>query len=255
MHTRWRLIGLLAVLALVVIALAVLAAVFLPRLTGSQPATPAATWPTHGWPTGTPEEAGLDSVRLAQGLKTLIDQGTPLDSVLVIRGGRLVLDASIYPYNSSAPHRLASVTKSFMTTLIAIAADQGKIDLDAPMLSYFPGRTILNLDARKEHITVRNLTGMVNGMQSGCFSKDEETIDEMRSHPDWVQAALDRPMVADPGTVFCYDSPGMHLLSAILEQATGQTALDFAHGEPLRAAGDRRGRLAPRSPGDQPRLG
>jgi CubicO group peptidase (beta-lactamase class C family) len=228
MHTRWRLIGLLAVLALVVIALAVLAAVFLPRLIGSQPAAPAATWPTHGWPAGTPEEAGLDSVRLAQGLKTLLDQGTPLDSVLAIRGGRVVLDASIYPYNSSAPHRLASVTKSFMTTLIAIAADQGKIDLDGPMLSYFPVRTIANLDARKQAITVRNLAGMVNGMQSGCFSKDEETIDEMRSHPDWVQAALDRPMVADPGTVFCYDSPGMHLLSAILEQATGQTALDFA---------------------------
>src|SRR4030042_3022975 len=50
----------------------------------------------------------------------------------------------------------------------------------------------------------------------------------MRSKPDWVQAALDRKMVHEPGTVVCYDSPGMHLLSAILQEATGMTALDFA---------------------------
>jgi hypothetical protein len=43
-------------------------------------------------------------------------------------------------------------------------------------------------------------------------------------------------MVREPGTLFCYDSPGMHLLSAILQEATGMTALDFARAnlfEPL----------------------
>jgi hypothetical protein len=50
----------------------------------------------------------------------------------------------------------------------------------------------------------------------------------MRSKADWVQAALDRPMVAEPGTEFCYDSPGMHILSAILQEATGLTAMEFA---------------------------
>jgi hypothetical protein len=43
-----------------------------------------------------------------------------------------------------------------------------------------------------------------------------------------VQAALDRKMVQEPGTSFCYDSPGMHLLSAILQEATGMTELEFA---------------------------
>jgi len=190
--------------------------------------SPAAAWPTESWQTSTPEEQGLDSVKLAEGLQALANQGVPLDSVLVVRNGAMVLDASFYPYNSTSPHRLASVTKSVMTTLIAIAADQGKLDLDAPMLSFFPDRTIANLDARKEHITVRHLTGMVNGYQSGCIGKDEQTLDAMRSQPDWVQAALDRPMVLEPGVRFCYDSPGMHLLSAILQQATGMTALDFA---------------------------
>ena len=64
---------------------------------------------------------------------------------------------------------LASVTKSVMTTLIGIAADQGKIQLDQPMVSFFPDRTIANLDARKEHITVRHLASMMNGFESGCL--------------------------------------------------------------------------------------
>lgn len=206
-----------------IILIAVLAIFLLPRFL-----EPAALWPTEGWQIDTPEEQGIDSVKLAEGLQQLVDQGIPLDSVLVVRNGVVVLDASIYPYNSTSPHKLASVTKSIMTTLIAIAADQGMLDLDAPMLSFFPDRTIANLDARKEHITVRHLTGMVNGYESGCMGRDEETLDAMRSQVDWVQAALDRPMAREPGTRFCYDSPGMHLLSAILQQATGTTALDFA---------------------------
>jgi hypothetical protein len=43
-----------------------------------------------------------------------------------------------------------------------------------------------------------------------------------------VQAALDRKMTNQPGKVFCYDSPGMHLLSAILQKTTGVTEFDFA---------------------------
>ncbi len=65
-------------------------------------------------------------------------------------------------------------------------------------------------------------------MESGCQDGDESTLDVMRATSDWVQSAIDRPMVSEPGKKFCYDSPGMHLLSAILQQATGMTALDFA---------------------------
>ena len=74
-----------------------------------------------------------------------------MDSLLIIRNGYVLLDAYFYnPYDGSFPHDMASVTKSIMTTLIGIAADQGKIDLDQPLVSYLPGRNIANLDARKE---------------------------------------------------------------------------------------------------------
>jgi CubicO group peptidase (beta-lactamase class C family) len=140
----------------------------------------------------------------------------------------VVLDAYFSPYDGSFPHDLGSVTKSVTTTLIGIAAGQGKLQLDQPVVSFFPGRTIANLDERKKSLTVRHLVSMRNGMESQCFHGDEPTLDVMRSQPDWVQAALDRKMTSQPGTSFCYDSPGMHLLSAILQEVTGMTEVDFA---------------------------
>jgi CubicO group peptidase (beta-lactamase class C family) len=196
-------------------------------------------WPTNGWRTSTPEEQGFDSAKLAEGLREIESNQVKIDSLLIIRNGYLVLDAHFDPYDGTFPHDLASVTKSVMTTLIAIAADQGKLDLDEPVVSFFPERTIANLDERKARMTVRHLAGMVNGMESGCFEGDQPTIDAMMAHPDYVQAALDRPMASEPGTEYCYDSPGMHLLSAILQKTTGMTALDFARQNLFRPLGIR----------------
>jgi hypothetical protein len=61
------------------------------------------------------------------------------------------------------------------------------------------------------------------------FERDEGTLDEMRASEDWIQFALDRKVVSKPGAHFVYDSPGMHILSAILQKATGMTALEFAN--------------------------
>ena len=221
MRTRTIVIGLGSVAILAVLAL-----LLVPQLLKPEQVSTQTYWPTQGWRTSTPEEQGFDSGKLAEGLQAM--RGVHLDSLLIIRNGYVVMDAYFYPYDNTIPHKLASVTKSVMTTLVGIAADQGQLQLDQAMVSFFPDRTIANLDSRKEQVTVRHLASMMNGFESGCLGGDEETLNAMRANPDWVQAAIDRKMVREPGTGFCYDSPGMHLLSAILQEATGMTALDFA---------------------------
>ena len=184
-------------------------------------------WPTSGWPTGAPEEKGFDSLRLAEGLLAIRRNGLDLHSVSIVRDGVMVLDAHFYPYDGRTVHEMASVTKSITTTLIGIAADQGKLRLDDPMLSFFSGRAVANRDAAKERITVRHLVSMSSGLE--CTSaNDEQTLKEMERSADFVQFTLDRKVVSEPGAEFVYCSPGMHLLSAILQKATGMTALEFA---------------------------
>jgi CubicO group peptidase (beta-lactamase class C family) len=221
-------IGLPVLTVLVLVVGAVAAWVLTPGLRPPAQVPEPEYWPTSGWRTSTPEEQGYRSEKLAQILQSIQEDGINVDSLLIIHNGYVALDAHFAPYDGVLPHNLASVTKSVMTTLIAMAAEQGKLDLDKPMVDYFPDRTIANRDEQKERITVRHLAQMRNGMQSGCYEGDLPTIDAMRANPDWVQGALDRPMVAEPGTTFCYDSPGMHILSAILQETTGMTALKFA---------------------------
>jgi CubicO group peptidase (beta-lactamase class C family) len=214
-----------------VLALALLAALIIyvtPRWRGPEPGPSPAYWPTQAWQSSTPEQQGFDSAKIAEGLRGIRENNIDIHSLLVIRNGLVVVDASFYPYDGGTVHEVASVTKSFMTTLIAIAADQGKLQLDQPMVSFFPDRTIANRDVRKERITVRHLAGMSSGLDSLGLEQDEGTLTGMRASEDWVQFALDRPVVSEPGTKFVYDSPGMHLLSAILQQSTGMTALGFA---------------------------
>jgi CubicO group peptidase (beta-lactamase class C family) len=184
-------------------------------------------WPAAEWRQTAPEEQGIDSARLADALLTMREQGVNIHSLLVIRHGSVLVDAYFYPYDGETVHDLASVSKSIMTTLIGIAAGQGKLSLDDPMLAFFPDRTVANRDAAKEAITVRHLVSMSSGLD--CTAEgDERTLQEMRVTDDWVQFALDRPVRWEPGTHFVYCSPAIHLLSPILEQATGMPALDFA---------------------------
>jgi CubicO group peptidase (beta-lactamase class C family) len=184
-------------------------------------------WPIDGWDTASPESVGLDPGVLADGLLAMRADGLAIHSLTVVRHGRVALDAFFYPYERDSLHNTASVTKSVMTTLIAIAAAEGRLDLDRPMLSFFPDRTVAHRDGMKERVTVRHLAEMASGLR--CFGDpDEPTLHEMVTTADWVQFALDLEVVAEPGSSFAYCSPGMHLLSAILERAIRQTTLDYA---------------------------
>lgn len=218
----------------IVVVLVVL--VVIPRLNSTAvPAMPD-YWPTNGWQTSTPEAQGIDSALLAEALLAWRQQNVQIHSLQIVRNGYMVADTTFYPYDGQTIHDVASVTKSVMTTLIGIAADQGKLDLDDKMVSFFPDRTIANRDARKEAITVRHLVSMTSGLQCVRDGLEGDTTLEMHRTPDYVQFALDLPVAYEPGSQFVYCSPAISLLSPILQQATGMTTLAFAQAylfEPL----------------------
>ena len=212
------------------VALALLLGLVLAGCQLAQPQSGISTpdyWPTEGWQSAPPETQGIDSDKLAELLQSIRELNVQIHSLLVIRNGYVVVDATFYPYDGQAVHNVASVTKSVMTTLIGIAADQGKLDLDDKMVSFFPDRAIANLDERKQDITVRHLASMSSGLDCDGTG-DEPTLQEMVASEDYVQFVIDRKVTWQPGNDFVYCSPAIHLLSPILQQATGMGALDFA---------------------------
>ena len=185
-------------------------------------------WPTHGWQTSTPEEQGMDSAELAK----LVDFGKTrkLDSLLLVRHGRIVLDVYYDPFPADRPHVFNSATKSITGTLIGIALNDGLLDgLDHPVLDFFRDRTIENVDERKKAMTVQHLLDMTSGLQwqeplIGPFT----SFFEMASSPDWIKFVLDRPMANAPGDTFDYNTGNSQLLSAIITRLTGMSAREYA---------------------------
>ncbi len=205
-----------------------------PSLTATPvPPTPTSIepdyWPTEGWRTSTPEEQGLDSQQLAELMDYLQGQNSfTIHNLLIIRNGYIVTDAYFYPFAPAYLHDLASATKSFTSSLIGIAIDQGYIEsVEQSVLGLFPERTVANLDAKKQAMTVKDLLTMRSGFQ--CINRPTEvTLSEMWASPDWGQFVLDLPMTAEPGTRYVYCSPNVHLLSAIIKETTRMSALEFA---------------------------
>ena len=193
--------------------------------TAQQPSDP---WPTRGWTVSSPEEQGMSSEVLAR----LVESGAfnNLDSLLIARHGKIVLEATYAPFRGGLKHRINSSTKAVSGSLIAIALEQGVLDsLDRRVVDFFPDRTIANLDDRKKAITIRHLLDMTSGLQwDEGVNGGLASFLAMEGSSDWQQYILDRPMATNPGSVFYYNSGNSHLLSAILTRLTGRSAFDYA---------------------------
>ena len=185
-------------------------------------------WPTTNWQTSSPEEQGMDSAALAR----LVDYGTTLslDSLLIARHGRIVLDAYYAPYDANTPHVINSSTKAVIGTLTALAIKDGLLDsTDHHVLDLFADRGNANSDDTKKAVTLQHLLDMTSGLDwKEPLSGRPESVIDMERSPDWVKFILDRPMASAPGDVFNYNSGGPHLLSAVITKLTGKSASDYA---------------------------
>jgi CubicO group peptidase (beta-lactamase class C family) len=186
-------------------------------------------WPTKDWLTSTPEEQGVDSSELA---KFVTFGGShSFDSLLVVRHGKIVLDAYYAPYAPDIPHDFHSSTKAVIGTLVGMIYKDGLLDrLDHPVLDFFADRPVANVDDRKKAITVQNLLDMTSGFDwdQGFEDGKEQTRHDLERSSNWTQFILDRPMAHAPGDIFYYNDGNPNLLSAIITKLTGKTAEDYA---------------------------
>ncbi|NLF75476.1 MAG: serine hydrolase [Chloroflexi bacterium] len=183
-------------------------------------------WPTAGWRTSTPEEQGMDSA----GVLAFLDRvGAGIHSVLVVRHGAVVLDASVPPYSPDQPHYLASVTKVLTSTLLGMAIERGYVQgVDQSIWDFFSKEETANMDARKEAITIKHLLTQTSGFDFG-FGGDWLLFSVLtEADQSWVQFLLDRQMATEPGTTFNYMDGNPLLVSAIIGQTTGMPADEFA---------------------------
>lgn len=170
-----------------------------------------------------PEALGIDAAGIESFLHDL-DQAPGAQSVVVVHRNQVVAEA-YWTGSASTLRHVRSVTKSVSSTLIGIAVDRGFIgDVDRRMVDYLPA-SLVPSNRAKDEIRLRHLLTHTSGL------KWDESLEfsTWASSGNPVRFILDRPLVSPPGTAFNYSTPGTHVLSAVLEEATGLDAEAFAN--------------------------
>jgi CubicO group peptidase (beta-lactamase class C family) len=189
-------------------------------------AEPDVPWPTDGWQTAEPEALGMDAGKLAAMLEDIRVNLPGLRSVLVIRHGYIVSETYFGTATAEQSREIYSVTKSFIATLIGIAKDQGVIPaVDTPIADLLPAERLDQMDDTKRAITLQDALTMRMGLSWN--ETDWGYVGVLRAE-DSVQYMFNLPLQSEPGTEFLYCSGCSHVLSAVIQARTGQTAAEFA---------------------------
>ena len=156
-----------------------------------------------------------------------------LHSLLVSSRGQLVVERYFNGASATRAANVKSVAKSIISALVGIAIERRLIpDVDTAITAYFP-ELKRDRDPRKLKITIEDLLTMRPGLES----TSNRNYGAWVQSGNWVQHALSRPMLADPGEWMDYSTGNTHLLSAIITKVTGTSTWEFANDTLARPLG------------------
>lgn len=148
-----------------------------------------------------------------------------LHSLLISHRGELVFEEYYHGTSSQRPANMKSASKSVISALVGIAIDQGYIEsVDSKVAEFFPEYFTAAVNADKQSISIENLLTM----QSGLETTSNRNYGKWVLSDNWIEFAINQPLVAEPGTRMLYSTGSTHLLSAIITQATGMNTKQFA---------------------------
>lgn len=139
------------------------------------------------------------------------EHGVPGLSIALVQGGRVLWShgfggknsASKEPVDDGTVFEAASVSKTIFAYAVMKLAEQGVIDLDAPLTKYTPHR-FLEGDPRLELITARHVLCHASGFQ------------------DWRSGKEPLRIHFTPGEQFLYSGEGYYYLQSVVTQLKGR---------------------------------
>jgi CubicO group peptidase (beta-lactamase class C family) len=168
-------------------------------------------------PRSSPEAQGVTSQAVCDFIDA-VDKINTLHSFMVVRHGQVIAEGWWKPEAPDKPHVLWSLSKSFNSTAVGLAIAEGKLQLDDPVLKFFPAEAPANPSDNLRAMKVRDLLTMTCG---------HDVEKKIADNAPTVKEFLAQPVPHLPGTHFQYNTYGSYMLSAIVMKVTGQTSADF----------------------------
>lgn len=146
-------------------------------------------------------------------------------SLIIQQNRQLVGEQYFGEATADYHYNIKSASKSIISMLIGIAIHEGYISsVDEPIANYFPEYFERNPDSIKANITIKNLLTM----QTGLETTSRENYGKWISSDNWIEFALDQPMVDEPDGDMAYSTGTSHLLGAIIANASDMSTREFA---------------------------
>ena len=186
-------------------------------------------------PRSTPEAQGVSSKAILTFLDEVEREVPEFHSLMVLRNGAVIAEGWWAPYGPKRVHMLYSLSKSFTSTAVGIAVDEGRLSVEDKVLGFFPDEAPARPDANLKRMRVKHLLSMATG-------HDTDPTWTVFSQHNWVQSFLSLPVEHEPGTHFVYNTAATYMLSAIVQKLTGEKLTDYLKPrlfEPLGITGAR----------------
>ena len=170
------------------------------------------------WIEKSPESIGLDTIEVNQLMDFVKIPEFNTQAAILIQGNYIIAEYYGEGYDKSSLVTSWSVAKSFTSTLIGIAIDEGYINsINDPITNYLPEWKGKDQD----NILLKHLLAMQSGM-------DDHPLAGVVFSTNMVKYSLDRDVLRPPETAFSYSNEDSMLLGEILENATGFSVQDYA---------------------------
>lgn len=171
-----------------------------------------------GLPRATPESQSVDSQGVLSFLQAADQEVNSMHSLMLLRRGYVVAESWWAPEAPDKPHVLWSLSKSFTSTAVGLAAADGKLTIDDRVVDHFPDDLPQSPSENLQRMRIRDLLTMSTGHQ------DEPRV---RENDQWKRTFLAHPVEHKPGTHFKYNTAATYMLSAIVQRVTGEKVVDY----------------------------
>lgn len=175
----------------------------------------------------TPEQVGVSSEHIQKYISVLERAQLSTHDIIMIRHGKIFFEKYWEPFHEDYLHRMYSVTKSFVSIAIGFLEQEGRIDLDAPAISYLDPETTENAFDNVKRQTIRNMLMMTTGATAYTelwFARKPQ--DRLKDYFKYTSPEVGG-VSKIPGAFFEYDSPGSFVLGSIVERITGMKLIDY----------------------------
>lgn len=167
--------------------------------------------------------------------KEQVQKSAPGAVVTVVQGDQVLLNkgygyADMEKKTAVNPDdtlfRVGSVTKTFTAMAVLQLVDQGKVDLEADIRTYFPDIKFKN--PYKEPVRVKNLLLHNTGFEPREVKMDDIHGDFETYYPleDYVKENFP-PVIRKPGTSYMYDNFAYLLQGYLIEKVSGKRYEDY----------------------------